>query len=124
MGGCWPSHPPLRGLQARAGNGRCLTATVVQQGHYNVPMPEVPARELRNDVSAVLRRVEAGEHLRVTVSGRPVADLVPLSKRPRSIPWDAFIQRSDRWLADPGRPKSSRICCRTRPTTSRSHDRA
>jgi prevent-host-death family protein len=65
-------------------------------------MGDIPARDLRNDVSAVLRRVEAGEHLRVTVSGRPVAEIVPLPKRPRSIPWDAFIQGSERWRADPG----------------------
>jgi prevent-host-death family protein len=65
-------------------------------------MSDVPARELRNDVSAVLRRVEAGERLRVTVSGRPVAELVPLARRQRSIPWDVFIQRSERWRADPG----------------------
>ncbi|MHB8620119.1 MAG: type II toxin-antitoxin system Phd/YefM family antitoxin [Chloroflexota bacterium] len=65
-------------------------------------MPDIPVRELRNDVSAVLRRVEAGERLRVTVSGRPVAELVPLPKRPRSSPWDVFIQGSDRWRADPG----------------------
>jgi prevent-host-death family protein len=65
-------------------------------------MTDVPARELRNDVSAVLRRVEAGERLRVTVSGRPVAELVPLPKRPRSLPWDTFIQESERWRADPG----------------------
>lgn len=45
----------------------------------------VPSRELRNDVSAVLRRVENGETLRITVSGRPVAQLTPLSARPRSI---------------------------------------
>jgi prevent-host-death family protein len=65
-------------------------------------MVDIPARDLRNDVSAVLRRVEAGEHLRVTVSGRPVAEIVPLPKRPRSIPWDAFVQGSERWRADPG----------------------
>jgi prevent-host-death family protein len=63
---------------------------------------DVPARDLRNDVSAVLRRVEAGERLRVTVSGRPVAELVPLAERPRSMPWDRFIRESDRWRADPG----------------------
>jgi prevent-host-death family protein len=68
-------------------------------------MTDVPARELRNDVSAVLRRVEAGERLRVTVSGRPVAELVPLPKRPRSLPWDTFIQESERWRADPGLTK-------------------
>ena len=64
-------------------------------------MADIPARELRNDVSAVLRRVESGEHLRVTVSGRLVAELVPLPSRPRSISWDAFMKRSDSWRADP-----------------------
>jgi len=63
---------------------------------------DIPARELRNDVSAVLRRVEAGERLRVTVSGRPVAELVPLAARPRSVPWDTFMHDADRWRADPG----------------------
>lgn len=35
-------------------------------------------RELRNQVSDVLRRVEGGEPVTVTVNGRPVAALVPL----------------------------------------------
>jgi len=65
-------------------------------------MADVPARELRNDMSAVLRRVEAGEHLRVTVSGRPVAELVPLAPRPRSIAWEDFISGSENWRADTG----------------------
>lgn len=65
-------------------------------------MTDIPARELRNDVSAVLRRVEHGERLRVTVSGRPVAELLPLPARPRSMAWNAFIRDSDRWRADPG----------------------
>jgi prevent-host-death family protein len=64
-------------------------------------MDDVPARELRNDVSRVLRRVEAGERLRVTVSGRPVAELVPLPTRPRSMKWDAFMRDSENWRADP-----------------------
>lgn len=37
----------------------------------------IPQRVLRNDVSSVLRRVEAGEEFIVTVSGRPVAELRP-----------------------------------------------
>jgi prevent-host-death family protein len=64
-------------------------------------MTDIPARELRNDVSAVLRRVEHGERLRVTVSGRPVAELRPLVARPRSMDWNAFFRDSDRWRADP-----------------------
>lgn len=46
---------------------------------------EIPQRELRNDVAAVLRAVEEGASLRVTVRGRPVADLVPISGRRRSL---------------------------------------
>ena len=41
-------------------------------------MRRIPQRELRNDVSAVLRRVMTGERLRVTVAGRDAADLVPI----------------------------------------------
>jgi prevent-host-death family protein len=51
---------------------------------------ELQARELRNDVSAVLRRVEGGARYRVTLRGRPVADLVPVSSRPVAIPWARF----------------------------------
>jgi prevent-host-death family protein len=42
---------------------------------------EVSVRELRNHTADVLRRVEAGERLRVTVDRRPVAELVPLPAR-------------------------------------------
>lgn len=41
-------------------------------------MKTIPQRELRNRVSRVLRQVEAGERMRITVDGRPVADLVPI----------------------------------------------
>ena len=40
-------------------------------------MVEVATRELRNDTAGVLRRVEAGETVVITVRGKPVADLVP-----------------------------------------------
>lgn len=43
-------------------------------------MSDVSARDLRNNTAAVLRRAEAGERLRVTVSRRPVAQLVPLER--------------------------------------------
>jgi prevent-host-death family protein len=47
---------------------------------------DVPQRELRNRTADLLRRVEAGERLRITVHGHPVAELVPLEEeeiRPR-----------------------------------------
>jgi prevent-host-death family protein len=42
---------------------------------------DVSVRELRNHTADVLRRVEAGERLRVTVDRRPVAELTPLAAR-------------------------------------------
>lgn len=47
---------------------------------------EVSVRELRNHTAEVLRRVEAGEQLRVTVDRRPVARLVPLPSRATWVP--------------------------------------
>lgn len=44
-------------------------------------MPEVSSRDLRNHTAAILRRVEAGERVQVTVSRRPVAELVPLGRQ-------------------------------------------
>lgn len=44
-------------------------------------MTVIPQKELRNQVGAVLRRVEGGETLTVTVSGRPVARLSPIRHR-------------------------------------------
>ena len=43
-------------------------------------MTDVSSRDLRNRTADVLRRVEAGERLRVSVNRRPVAELVPLSR--------------------------------------------
>lgn len=65
-------------------------------------MVDVPARELRNDVSGVLRRVEAGERLRVTVSGRAVAELIPLATRQQTMAWEQFAQQLDGGRADQG----------------------
>jgi prevent-host-death family protein len=44
----------------------------------------VATRELRNKTADLLRRVEAGESMVITVRGKPVADLVPHNDdRPR-----------------------------------------
>jgi prevent-host-death family protein len=60
---------------------------------------EVSVRELRNQTAAVLRRVEAGERLLVTMNRRPVAELSPLPARdiwiPRQRALAALIQADD-----------------------------
>lgn len=64
---------------------------------------DVSVRELRNHTADVLRRVEAGERLRVTVDRRPVAELAPLPRRdtwvPRHRVLDALVQ-ADSTLRD------------------------
>lgn len=56
-------------------------------------MRTIPQRELRNNISRVLREVEAGERIRVTVDGRPVADLVPATGARRTfVPREEIAQ--------------------------------
>ncbi|GAB3871920.1 type II toxin-antitoxin system Phd/YefM family antitoxin [Kibdelosporangium lantanae] len=44
-------------------------------------MTDVGLRELRQHASDLVRRVEAGEEITITVSGRPTARLVPVGRR-------------------------------------------
>ena len=44
-------------------------------------MQEIGVRELKASLSSMLRRVEEGEQIKVTVRGRHVADLVPAGSR-------------------------------------------
>lgn len=74
---------------------------------YSLSMPnDVSVRELRNHTAEVLRRVEAGERLRVTVDRRPVAELAPLPARdvwvPRERVVDALVQADAALRADLG----------------------
>jgi prevent-host-death family protein len=62
----------------------------------------VPSRELRNDTRGLLRRVEAGEELIITVDGRAVARLAGISQRPRFISREEFARRFLGRQADPG----------------------
>ena len=41
-------------------------------------MPEIPQKQLRNEIGQILRRAEDGEVFTITVSGRPVAKLGPI----------------------------------------------
>lgn len=66
-------------------------------------MSVVASRDLRNDTAGVLRRVQAGEDITITVKGRPVAALSAI--RPQRRRWLAkteFLTRLRRAQADPG----------------------
>ena len=56
----------------------------------------VSIRDVRNQGRAVMDRVLAGEHLTVTRSGKPVAELRPLPRQ--ALPADALLRR---WRALP-----------------------
>ena len=64
-------------------------------------MPDVASRELRNNTRALLDRVAAGEDLRITVDGRPVAILVSAGRRVSSMPRARFVRLLAGHQADP-----------------------
>jgi prevent-host-death family protein len=70
---------------------------------YGCRMAVVASRELRNDTAGVLRRVQAGEDVVITVNGEPVAQLtaVRVSRR-RWLPKAELAARLRSAQADPG----------------------
>lgn len=78
-------------------------------------MDTVGLRELRQNASELVRRVEAGEEITITVAGRPSARLVSagaqrwrsfaqitnLFEGPEDTAWEADRQRVDQVLRDP-----------------------
>ena len=64
---------------------------------------EVASRELRNGTAGLLRRVQAGEDITVTVNGKPVARLTAYEpSRRRWLTRDQLISRICHTQADPG----------------------
>ena len=64
-----------------------------------VVMTEIPDGELREHLTEILGRVEAGEELVVTVAGRPVAELHPV-RRPVSLAEFLTWPKADRAMLD------------------------
>ena len=65
-------------------------------------MAEVASRELRNNTRGLLDRVAAGERLTITVQGRPVADLMPVSEGSHWFRREDFVRSVLTNQADPG----------------------
>src|SRR5919106_1280388 len=67
-------------------------------------MREIGVRELKQSLSETLRAVGRGEHVRVTLRGRPLADIVPAGAavaddRLRQLDASALVKR---YVAEPG----------------------
>ena len=52
---------------------------------------DVSVRELRNHTARVIRAIESGERVVLTVHGRPVADIVPRRERAERRPSDRLL---------------------------------
>lgn len=74
-------------------------------------MTDVASRDLRNQTRSLLDRVAGGEHLTITVDGRPVAELHPIADRPRWMPRDQFVRQVLARQADPGLSKELAELC-------------
>lgn len=66
-------------------------------------MTRIATRELRNDTAGVLRRVQSGEEVVITVRGEPIARIVPIvAQRRRWVTGAELLARLDDGRADPG----------------------
>ena len=65
-------------------------------------MTTIPQRELRNNVSEILRRAEAGERFTITVAGRPVAELGPAPQARRGASFADLWRLLQENPVDPG----------------------
>lgn len=82
--------------------GKVGASQLLRNG-YTCRMSEVASRELRNDTAGVLRRVEAGEVVTITVKGKPVARLTAVAPgRRRWLSRVELAQRLKRAQADAG----------------------
>lgn len=69
---------------------RGVYCLLLQREYAPAPVDRIlPQRELRNEVGRVLREVSGGARFRVTVRGRPVADLVPVTET------QSFVRRAE-----------------------------
>lgn len=69
---------------------------------YIERMVDVAARDLRNNTAAVLRRVQDGEDVTITVHGRPVARVVPIGDERRWMSAAEVVDILMHHQADPG----------------------
>jgi prevent-host-death family protein len=86
-------------------------------------MKQVGLRELKNRLSAYVRRVRAGEHIRVTDRGQVVAELVPPGAMAGRDPASVLAELERRGVLRPptakGLPRYPRFRRQVPPGTAR-----
>ena len=75
-------------------------------------MGTVDARELEDDTRELLDRVDAGETITITVDRRAVAELRPVSQRPRTMSRAEFVANVLPNQADPALRRELRALLR------------
>ena len=72
---------------------------------YGRRMVEVASRDLRNDTAGVLKRVQSGEDVVITIRGKPVARLVPVTPVRRR--WLSRAELAQRLAPCAGGPRAA-----------------
>lgn len=62
---------------------------------------EVSASELHERTADLLRRVQAGDHVRITDGGQTIAEITPLTGPPMWVPREQLVEIL-KYQADPG----------------------
>lgn len=92
----------IRGLEGAPGRRSAGCGNSATLAH----MTTVASRDLRNHTAEVLRTVAEGTRVTVTVNGRPVAEIAPVSgARPMTMPRAELVQILNRHQADSGMRK-------------------
>lgn len=87
-------------IQPRPGGVSRVTRLRSATQSYTDRMVDVAARDLRNNTAAVLRRVQDGEDVTITVHGQPVAKVVPIAHEQRWLTAREFIGHLSEFQAD------------------------
>jgi antitoxin (DNA-binding transcriptional repressor) of toxin-antitoxin stability system len=84
-GGSQPRFAPIGHLVSAAGGVLRPLSNMATSG-YHRPMTSTGIRELKDNLSRYIRRIEAGERIAITAHGRVVAELVPPGSKTTGTP--------------------------------------
>lgn len=85
--GCqWKLKRGILNMRSISAGRNCLTEGSLQMSMVDVPLGvQVSVDEIKRDLPAYLRRVEAGQIVVIVRSGRPVAEIKPIASVPTTL---------------------------------------